>query len=81
MKHVICLSCEEESASPALAEALREFGAGVTWLGVSAAAVIAARPKEERETGRGAPVAVLYELGAGAEVTAVHAAVTHAAAA
>ena len=82
MKHVILLAGEEETASPALLEALREAGVAVTLLGVSAAAVVAARPKEEREAaGPVAPAGVLYEVGAGAEVTAVHAAVTHASAA
>ena len=76
MKRVILLSGEHDLPAPALLEALREAGVAATT--IAATAKFNGEADETEETD-GAPLAVLYEVAAGAEVGELHAAVSRAA--
>lgn len=84
-KHVILLTDAHEAPAPALIEVLREAGVNALFEGLretEAAAVASLQhsPRDADNTGRAVerPLAVLYEVVAGADVLEIHAAVEHA---
>jgi diguanylate cyclase (GGDEF)-like protein len=84
-KHVILLTDAHEAPAPALIEVLREAGVSALFEGLRETE-IAARSSlhydsgaESRDDAGEPPLAVLYEVVAGADVLEIHAAVEHAA--
>ncbi|MGB7922414.1 MAG: hypothetical protein WCF57_04140, partial [Pyrinomonadaceae bacterium] len=82
-KHVILLTDAHEAPAPALIEVLREAGVSALFEGLRETEVAAAaafhHARDAENMGRTErPLAVLYEVIAGADVLEIHAAVEHA---
>ena len=81
-KHVILLTDAYEAPATTLIEVLREAGVGALFEVLREAEVAASSRQRERETAKASdaelPLAVLYEVVAGADVLEIHAAVEHA---
>jgi diguanylate cyclase (GGDEF)-like protein len=83
-KHVILLTDAHEAPAPALIEVLRETGVSAFFEGLRETKAVGASshdqaPGAENMNGDGRPLAILYEVIAGADVLEIHAAVEHAA--
>ena len=81
-KHVILLTDAYEAPTPALIEVLREAGVGALFEVLREAEVAASSLQRARDEAKlneaERPLAVLYEVVAGADVLEIHAAVEHA---